>query len=86
MREYVLSQAQSANAAHMFAGLHRIASNWLRRRKLYRLEELDDRMLDDIGLTRGELLTALRLPLVIDPLRELDRRSRARRVAGQRGR
>lgn len=86
MREYVLSQAHSANAAQAFAGLRRIASNWLRRRRLYRLEELDDRMLDDIGLTRDELTTALRLPLVIDPLRELDRRARARRIAGQRGR
>ncbi len=85
MREYALNQALS-NGSHALATLGRVASNWLKRRKLHRLEELDDHILDDIGLTRDELTRALRLPLVVNPLQELDRLSYARRRAAQRRR
>jgi uncharacterized protein YjiS (DUF1127 family) len=86
MRDYILTQAASVNNSHVFPGLRQLAANWSKRRRLHRLEDLDDRMLDDIGVTRDEVTTALRLPLSLDPIWELNRQSLARRSAGQRGR
>lgn len=54
------------------------ASNLLRRRKLTRLEQLDDRMLDDIGITRLDLTWARSLPLGRNPLLALDGVARGR--------
>jgi uncharacterized protein YjiS (DUF1127 family) len=50
-----------------------------RRRRFYRLHELDDHMLDDIGVTRGEVEIAGRLPLSVDAATELRRMSIERR-------
>ena len=50
-----------------------------RRRGLKRLLDLDDRMLDDIGVTRGEVQIASNLPLSLDAERELRRMSLERR-------
>jgi uncharacterized protein YjiS (DUF1127 family) len=79
MREYALSQALHQDQTHAFAGARRMLSNLLKRRRLRRVEELDDHILDDIGLTRAELATALSLPLSMDPIWELNRQSRGRR-------
>jgi uncharacterized protein YjiS (DUF1127 family) len=79
MREYTLTQALSRDASHSFAGLRRAFSNWLRRRRLRRVDDLDDHILWDIGLTRDDLRAALKLPLSVDPVWELNRQSRLRR-------
>jgi uncharacterized protein YjiS (DUF1127 family) len=50
-----------------------------RRRKFKRLLDLDDHMLDDIGVTRSEVDYAARLPLSTDAATELRRISLARR-------
>ena len=50
-----------------------------RRRRMTRLKDLDDQMLDDIGVTRGELDLALRAPLSVDAATELRRMSLERR-------
>jgi uncharacterized protein YjiS (DUF1127 family) len=82
MREYALSQARSIEATHSFSRLRLLMSNWLKRRQLRRVENLDDHILQDIGVTRSELATALRLPLGIDPVWELERTRR--RLNGRR--
>ena len=71
MRDYILTQAESREKTFAFPVLHRIVGNWLKRRQLRRLEQLDDHVLMDIGLTRNELIRAQHIPLDIDPLAEL---------------
>jgi uncharacterized protein YjiS (DUF1127 family) len=76
MREYILTQAQSLERTHVFPALRRIVKNWWKRRSLRKLEQLDDHMLMDIGLSRTDLIHAQRLPLDIDPVGEIGRQSR----------
>lgn len=53
------------------------------RREIKALTELDDRLLKDIGLTRGDVAGALSGPLLSNPsavlVRSVERRSRAER-------
>lgn len=76
MREYILNQAQTLNRTHAFPTVRRFVVNWWKRRSLRKLEDLDDHMLMDIGLTRAELIHAQKLPLDIDPVNEIGRQSR----------
>jgi uncharacterized protein YjiS (DUF1127 family) len=80
MREYMWHQAESDERTYAFAALRRIIGNWWKRRTLRKLQDLDDHLLFDIGLTRDELEFALRLPLSVDPMREFSRRSIAHGV------
>ncbi|WP_246775769.1 DUF1127 domain-containing protein [Methylobacterium aquaticum] len=57
----------------------RIVTLWINRRAAYRLAELDDRGLKDIGLTRNDVMGALDLPFMQDPTLPLVHRRRARR-------
>lgn len=50
-----------------------------RRRQFHRLHDLDDHMLKDIGVTRGEVEIAGRMPLSVDAATELRRMSIERR-------
>src|SRR5215510_7854173 len=68
MRDYILTQAQSAGKTFTFPALHRIVENWRKRRQLRQLEQLDDHVLMDIGLTRDELIRVQRIPLAVDPV------------------
>lgn len=79
MRDLTLTQTIGRDAAGAFAGLRRIAANWLRRRRLRRVDDLDDHILSDIGVTRDELRAALKLPLSVDPIWELNSQARRRR-------
>lgn len=62
-----------------FAG--RLFKNLKARRALRELLEHDDRMLDDIGVTRGEIKYALSLPLTENPARRLRAEAGLRRRA-----
>lgn len=53
--------------------------NLRRRRNFKRLHDLDDHMLKDIGVTRGEVEIASQLPLSVDAATELRRMSLERR-------
>lgn len=53
--------------------------NRIDRHKFRKLHELDDIMLDDIGVTRDELHRVSNLPLSVDAALELQRMSLARR-------
>ena len=55
------------------------ARNALRRRRIKRLVDLDDHLLDDIGVTRHEVEIATRLPFTHDPTVELRRLAEERR-------
>ena len=44
---------------------------WLNRRELYRLGEMSDRELHDIGLTRSDLFVARNVPASVDPTARL---------------
>lgn len=78
MRDYILTQAETRDSAFVFPRLRRIVANWLKRRQLRALEQLEDHMLMDIGLTRADLIHAQKLPLDMDPVWELTRQSRFR--------
>jgi len=84
MRDHVLNTSIALDASRPFAALARYFTNWRRRRKLYRISDLDDHLLEDIGLQRLEVEEALRLPLGLDPIWELDRRAHLRRTRGRR--
>jgi uncharacterized protein YjiS (DUF1127 family) len=71
MRDYILTQAETADKTFTFPALHRIIANWRKRRQLRQLEQLDDHVLMDIGLTRDELIRVQCSPLSIDPVSEL---------------
>jgi uncharacterized protein YjiS (DUF1127 family) len=73
MRDYISSQAEFRDSAFAFPRLRRMLRSWLAKRQLRRLETLDDYMLNDIGLTRADLLHALRLPPDVDPIDEMTR-------------
>lgn len=60
--------------------LERRLSNWRARSKLRTMEQLDDRMLDDIGVTRADLTWAAHLPTTVNPVEELTCRTTARRA------
>jgi uncharacterized protein YjiS (DUF1127 family) len=54
-------------------GIESIFRAFLRRRKVSRLQDLDDHILDDIGLTRRDVEIATRLPFSRDAADELRR-------------
>ncbi|MEM1430755.1 MAG: DUF1127 domain-containing protein [Pseudomonadota bacterium] len=60
-----------------------IWGKWLRRRAMKRLLDLDDHMLDDIGVTREEVETAAAMPLSVNAAVELHRTALERRRAGR---
>lgn len=55
---------------------------WKNRRAFYRLGEMTDTELADVGLTRGDLYVAVDLPFATDPTAQLRsiRRSRSENV------
>lgn len=68
--------AQGAGLAHRLR----------RRRRLYRMLGLDDHMLDDIGITREDLLWAIDLPLRVNAALLMHARARCRRAMEAKGR
>lgn len=79
MREYVLTQALSNDRSGPFPVLRRLYSNWRKRRRLTDLQQLDDRILKDIGITRADLSATLGQPMTVDPVWDIERRARLRR-------
>ena len=61
----------------------RLFHNWKTRSQVRNLEHYDQRMLDDMGITREEVIWASRLPLSLNAAWELRHRSRTRRLATQ---
>jgi len=65
----------------IFRAGHDLARTVRHRREIKGLAELDDRLLKDIGLTRGDVVGALSEPLLSNPsvvlVRSAERRSQA---------
>ncbi len=73
MRDYVLHEARSRQAFGRLTVLVRMVKNWRERRSMRALHTLDDYLLRDIGLTRGELERMMRTPLTVDTQWEAER-------------
>ncbi|WP_373503556.1 DUF1127 domain-containing protein [Aestuariivirga sp.] len=86
MRDYIFHQALSRDSAFVFPKLRRLFRSWVAKKKLKRLEQLDDYMLNDIGLTRDDLRYVTRLPYDVDPIEEMTRLRDARMRKGIRSR
>ena len=85
MRDYMLTQSLSRESTFAFPKLRRMLRSWFMKRDLRRLEGFDDYMLNDIGLTRGDLRHLRRLPLDVDLPHEMDRLRETRARRGVRG-
>lgn len=82
MRYFETAQIQTGRPATVpLEKFRRRLNYWLARRKLRSLHEYDDHILEDIGVTRGELEWASHLPLKQNAAHELNRKARARRDA-----
>jgi uncharacterized protein YjiS (DUF1127 family) len=78
-------RALSALAGRIGQGLKQLADRMKNRRDAFRLADLDDRMLADIGLTRGDVRDAFSEPVWRDPTAILVSRAQERRI-NRRGR
>ena len=55
MTVHSLPRAENLGVTEILSGARHVASNWLKRRRLYQLQRLDDHMLNDIGLKRSDI-------------------------------
>jgi len=78
MRDYILNEAAFRDRTFAFPRLQRFVRNWFSRRYLRKLEQFDDYMLSDIGLTRADLHYGQTLPYDVDPIAELSRQCAVR--------
>ena len=68
-----------ANAAVAVANqIAKVFRAWRNRREIYRLGEMSDAQLSDIGLTRGDLHVVWHSPIGTDPTEKLGHISEAR--------
>ncbi|MGI9481927.1 MAG: DUF1127 domain-containing protein [Hyphomicrobiales bacterium] len=80
-----MKNAQTITAVPSFPGraifgkLQARLHNWQVRRKIRALGDLEDRMLQDIGVTRDDIYWASRLPTAMNSAHELERASQLRR-------
>ena len=81
MRDYMLNEANFRDRTFSFPRLRRALRNWLSRRYLRKLEQFDDYLLSDIGLTRDDLRHGQSLPHDMDPFAEIMRVREARKPA-----
>ena len=61
------------------SGLANLWRNWKARRHVSKLQDCEERILDDIGVTRDELSWASRLPLTVNAALALEDRAYRRR-------
>ena len=86
MREYALHESEHRDAQWPFGSFGRLLRNVWRRRTLRRLALLEDHVLADIGLSRTDVMAAMRLPLSVDPIYEIERLANRRKPRGIRTR
>lgn len=63
MREYALNFAASHEATGVASAVSRRLINWIARRSVAKLDQLDDDQLKDIGITRDHVNWAASRPL-----------------------
>lgn len=69
--EMTQAAARPVNAARLVTYLADVINAWKNRRAFYRLGEMTDTELADIGLTRADLHVAIDLPFTGDPTSRL---------------
>lgn len=79
MNDYALHQAQLSGNLAGVGPLEKLIRNWLARRAVSRLQDLDDHLLRDIGASRQDIAWALRQPLSQNAALLLDERQRKAR-------
>jgi uncharacterized protein YjiS (DUF1127 family) len=73
MRDFALNQAQSTGAIGV--SLAALFANWLARREIVKLKNLDDKELSQIGVTREDVCYAICLPLAENAKLALEQRA-----------
>ena len=81
MNDYALSRAEAAESTGSLSLLWGLIRNWRARRSVARLDQIDDYLLNDIGVTRAEVRWAAGLPLTVSAALELEERTTRRRRA-----
>ena len=61
MRDYALNRAMAAES--IGTSLFNLFRNWQARRQMAALAKCDDKLLQELGILRDEVLWAMRLPL-----------------------
>jgi uncharacterized protein YjiS (DUF1127 family) len=74
MRDYVLSRAIAVGEAGGWS-VSRFFQRWQTRRTIRKLEEFDDHLLADVGVTRCDLRWATGLPLTVNAAIALEERA-----------
>ncbi len=81
MRNYALHRAASLGEFGAISHLRRFLRNWVARRAIARLDNYDDFLLRDIGVTRDDIRWASHLPLSQNAALALEERSVRQRRA-----
>ena len=85
MRDYALNRAISLGETGQTSFFGRLFRNWRARRNVVRLENFDDHLLYDLGVTRAEVEWAAGLPLTVNAALALEERAFRRRKSGRIG-
>ncbi len=78
MRDYILSRAIALEEAGGWS-VSRFLRRWRTRRTIRKLDELDDHLLADSGVSRCDLRWAVGLPLTVNAAIALEERAWQRR-------
>jgi uncharacterized protein YjiS (DUF1127 family) len=65
--------ASAGTRSSVFTALAQVFRTWRTRRKLVKMTDLDDHILDDIGVSRSDIHAVLDLPFSHNPALELQR-------------
>ncbi len=76
MRNYAIHQAEVSGSLPGTGILARLYRNWKARRAVARLDQLDDFLLHDIGVSREDIFAASHLPLSVNAALALDEATR----------
>ncbi len=79
MRNYAIHQAEISGSLPGTGILAKLWRNWQARRAVAKLDQLDDFLLHDIGVTRGDIHQALLSPLSENAALVLESNARQRR-------
>jgi uncharacterized protein YjiS (DUF1127 family) len=79
MRDYALHRAEATGEFPALSLAKRLLRNWKARRRVVSLEDYDDHILNDIGVTRVDIRWAAGLPLTMNAALALEERAFRRR-------
>jgi uncharacterized protein YjiS (DUF1127 family) len=79
MNDYAYHMAETSGSLAGHGILARLWGNWRARKSVAKLQQLDDYMLRDIGITRDQVLWAKNQPLRINASLALEECARQRR-------